>query len=77
VIPVAGTPPSAVGRDGDIAWDVTAKQLFGPKAAGAWPSPVSIAGPTGPTGSLTLQDVIDAISSNATLRAAIKAAANS
>lgn len=80
VIAVAGTPPSSIGRDGDVVWDVTAKQIFGPKSAGAWPAPVSIAGPTGPagpTGSLTIQDVITAVGNNATLRAAIKAAANS
>jgi len=66
-----------VGRDGDLAFDVTGKRFFGPKAAGVWPAAVSIAGPTGPTGSLTINDVIAAVGSNATLRAAIKAAATS
>lgn len=77
VLSVGGTPNANVGRDGDLAFDVTAKQFFGPKAAGAWPAAVSIAGPTGPTGSLTINDVIAAIGSNATLRAAIKSAATS
>jgi hypothetical protein len=77
VVAVAGTPNVNVGRDGDLAFDVTGKQIFGPKAAGAWPAAVSIAGPTGPTGSLTIADVIAAVGSNATLRAAIKSAATS
>jgi hypothetical protein len=77
VVAVAGTPNVNVGRDGDLAFDVTGKQVFGPKAAGAWPAAVSIAGPTGPTGSLTIADVIAAVGSNATLRAAIKSAATS
>ena len=77
VLAVAGTPNINVGRDGDIAFDVSGKQFFGPKAAGSWPAAVSIAGPTGPTGSLTIADVIAAVSSNATLRAAIKSAAAS
>jgi hypothetical protein len=77
VVSVGGTPNANVGRDGDLAFDVTGKQFFGPKAAGVWPAAVSIAGPTGPTGSLTINDVIAAVGSNATLRAAIKAAATS
>jgi hypothetical protein len=77
VVSVGGTPNANVGRDGDLAFDVTGKQFFGPKAAGAWPDAVSIAGPTGPTGSLTINDVITAVGSNATLRAAIKSAATS
>lgn len=77
VVSVGGTPNANVGRDGDLAFDVTGKQFFGPKAAGAWPAAVSIAGPTGPTGSLTIADVIAAVGSNATLRAAIKSAATS
>jgi hypothetical protein len=77
VVSVGGTPNANVGRDGDLAFDVTGKQFFGPKAAGALPAAVSIAGPTGPTGSLTINDVIAAVGSNATLRAAIKSAAAS
>lgn len=77
VLAVNGTPNASVGRNGDLAFDVAGKQFFGPKSAGTWPSAVSIAGPTGPTGSLTINDVIAAVNSNATLRAAIKAAANS
>jgi hypothetical protein len=77
VLSVGGTPNANVGRDGDLAFDVTGKQFFGPKVAGAWPAAVSIAGPTGPTGSLTINDVIAAVGNNATLRAAIKSAATS
>lgn len=77
IVSVAGTPNTNVGRDGDLAFDITGKQFFGPKSGGLWPAATSIAGPTGPTGSLTIADVISAVGSNATLRAAIKAAANS
>ncbi len=75
IVAVGGTPSANVGEDGDLAFDIAGKQFFGPKVAGSWPAAVSIVGPTGPTGSLTINDVIDAVSSNATLRAAIKAAA--
>jgi hypothetical protein len=72
IVTVAGTPPDVLGANGDIAWDITNRVVYGPKAAGT-----SVLGPTGPTGSLTIADVIAAVNSNATLRAAIKAAANS
>jgi hypothetical protein len=75
---VVGTLSASDPEGGKIFFRVvTAKQFFGPKAAGVWPASVSIAGPTGPTGSLTINDVIAAIGSNATLRAAIKSAATS
>jgi hypothetical protein len=77
IVPVAGSPNTNVGKNGDLAFDITGKQFFGPKVNDQWPSAVSIAGPTGPTGSLTINDVIAAVGSNATLRAAIKSAANS
>lgn len=77
IVAVAGTPNANIGRNGDLAFDVTAKQIFGPKVNNSWPAAVSIAGPTGPTGTLTINDVIAAVNSDATLRAAIKSAANS
>ena len=77
ILGVGGAPNSNVGRDGDFAFDVTARTVYGPKAAGAWPAGIPLDGPTGPTGSLTINDVIAAVGSNATLRAAIKSAANS
>jgi len=77
IVAVGGTPNANVGKNGDLAFDITGKQFFGPKANDLWPAAVSIAGPTGPTGSLTINDVIAAVGSNATLRAAIKSAAAS
>ena len=77
LLAVAGAPVNAIGANGDIAWDITNRVVYGPKANGTWPSGTSVVGPTGPTGSLTIADVIAAVGSNATLRAAIKAAANS
>lgn len=55
-------PTGGIGNDGDLFLDRTGKTLYGPKAAGAWPSgidlsngapgPTGVAGPTGvgPTG---------------------------
>jgi hypothetical protein len=77
IVGVGGTPNTNVGRDGDFAFDVSGKTIYGPKAAGEWPAGTSLLGPTGPTGSLTINDVIAAVGSNATLRAAIKSAAAS
>jgi len=77
LLAVAGAPVNAIGANGDTAFDVAGRSIYGPKANGAWPSGISLVGPTGPTGSLTIADVIAAVGSNATLRAAIKAAANS
>ena len=77
ILAVAGAPVSAIGNDGDLAWDTVGRSIYGPKANGTWPGGTSVIGPTGPTGSLTIADVISAVNSNATLRAAIKSAANS
>ena len=77
IVTVAGTPPDVLGNNGDIAWDVTNRVVYGPKAAGVWPAGTSVVGPTGPTGALTISDVIAAVNNNATLRTAIKNAANS
>jgi hypothetical protein len=77
IVTVAGWPPDAIGSNGDVAWDITNRVVYGPKANGVWPGGTSVVGPTGPTGSLTIADVIAAVGNNATLRAAIKAAANS
>ena len=77
IVAVGGTPNANVGRNGDLAFDISGKQFFGPKVNDQWPAAVSIVGPTGPTGSLTIADVIAAVGSNATLRAAIKSAATS
>lgn len=76
ILTTNGAPSDNVGSNGDIAWDIAGKAFYGPKAAGTWPAATSVAGPTGPTGALTITDVISAVNSNATLRAAIKAAAN-
>ena len=52
-------PTGGIGNDGDLFLDRTGKTLYGPKAAGAWPSgidlsngapgPTGIIGPTGPS----------------------------
>jgi hypothetical protein len=43
-------PTSGAGTDGDWFFDTTAKSFYGPKASGAWPAGVSVAGATGVTG---------------------------
>lgn len=56
---LAGTAPptGGIGQNGDLFIDTSNKTLYGPKAAGAWPSgidlsfgPTGVRGMTGPTG---------------------------
>ena len=42
-------PVSGTGEDGDFYINTATNTLFGPKANGAWPSGVSLVGPTGAT----------------------------
>jgi hypothetical protein len=46
----SGAPSGGTGEDGDFYLDTSASALYGPKAAGSWPSGVSLVGPTGATG---------------------------
>mgnify|MGYP000458678370 CR=1 FL=1 len=47
----SGAPSSGLGADGDFYIDTTyPSYLYGPKAAGAWPSGVSLVGATGASG---------------------------
>jgi len=46
----AVAPTAGDGVDGDFFIDTVALQIYGPKAAGAWPAGVSIVGPAGATG---------------------------
>lgn len=43
-------PAAGTGADGDYYFDKTAKTLYGPKAAGAWPAGTSLAGAAGADG---------------------------
>ena len=48
-----GAPAAGTGANGDFYLDTAASRLYGPKTAGAWPTPgtlLAIPGPTGPTG---------------------------
>lgn len=45
-----GAPAAGLGADGDFYIRTDTWQIYGPKASGAWPSGVSIIGPTGPQG---------------------------
>ncbi len=49
---VGATPPNAgTGVNGDMYFDTTTKNLYGPKAGGAWGAPVAnLTGPPGPGG---------------------------
>jgi len=52
---LAGTAPptGGIGTDGDLFIDRTNKFLYGPKAAGAWPTGIDLSnGPTGVTGNV-------------------------
>ena len=46
----SGAPAGGLGVDGDFYIDTTAHAVYGPKAGGAWGSPVSLIGPEGPQG---------------------------
>lgn len=43
-------PSSGTGNNGDFYINSTSNTLFGPKASGAWPTGVSLVGPTGAAG---------------------------
>lgn len=46
----AVAPAAALGTDGDIYLDLTAKAVYGPKSSGNWGDPTSFEGPEGPPG---------------------------
>ena len=48
-------PVSGTGVNGDFYINTATNTLFGPKANGAWPSGVSLVGPTGATGAQGIQ----------------------
>ncbi|MEN9362167.1 MAG: hypothetical protein RL095_3702, partial [Verrucomicrobiota bacterium] len=50
VLTTSGAPSAGTGTNGDFAYDPTAKIMYGPKAAGAWPAGVSLQGPQGTAG---------------------------
>lgn len=50
VLSGSGAPSSGLGVNGDFYIDTAAKDLYGPKTAGAWGSPTSLIGPAGSTG---------------------------
>lgn len=53
IIPVTGQPDNTLGKNGDYGLDFGNAFLYGPKAAGAWPTqPISIVGPRGQDASL-------------------------
>lgn len=43
-------PTAGIGNDGDFYINTTSNYLFGPKAAGAWPTGISLVGPQGAAG---------------------------
>jgi len=47
----SGAPSSGTGVNGNFYLDDIGWAIYGPKASGAWPSGVSLVGPTGATGS--------------------------
>jgi hypothetical protein len=50
VWPTTGAPSVSLGENGDFANDTANSVMYGPKAAGAWPSGVSYKGATGTSG---------------------------
>lgn len=51
VLSGSGAPSSGTGIDGDFYIRTSNSTLYGPKASGSWPAPVSLIGATGATGS--------------------------
>lgn len=45
-----GAPSDALGIDGDFYIDTAVFDIYGPKAGGTWPAPVTLVGPQGPQG---------------------------
>lgn len=52
VLTTTGAPSGATGVNGDYALDVAAQLIYGPKAAGTWPTGVSIRGIQGTAGAI-------------------------
>lgn len=52
VLSTTGAPSGATGVNGDYALDVAAQLIYGPKAAGTWPTGVSIRGIQGTAGAI-------------------------
>lgn len=50
ILTTDGAPLDATGENGDYAIDPGARLLYGPKAAGTWPAPVSLGGVDGADG---------------------------
>ncbi len=50
VLSGSGAPAESLGTDGDFYIDTSTNQIYGPKASGAWGTPVNLVGPQGPTG---------------------------
>lgn len=48
----SGVPAAGTGANGDFYIDTVANNLYGPKAAGAWPAGVSLVGPAGLSGTI-------------------------
>jgi hypothetical protein len=45
-----GAPSDSLGKDTDLYFDKTGKQIYGPKTNGTWGAGVSLVGPQGPAG---------------------------
>ncbi len=53
ILDSSGPPANTQGQDGDFYIDTVAHALYGPKAGGVWPAPVSLVGPAGAPGNGT------------------------
>ena len=66
VLSTTGAPASGTGVNGDFAYDAAAKTMYGPKAAGAWPAGVVLAGVTGATGEKGWSPLLALVQDNTT-----------
>lgn len=57
-------PDNSLGANGDFYLRYTTSDLYGPKAGGVWPAPVSLIGPAGPATSFTVATATGPATSN-------------
>lgn len=51
ILNATSAPSSGTGSNGDFFINTSTTSIYGPKAAGVWPAPISLIGPTGSSGS--------------------------
>lgn len=69
ILPTTGVPANAYGNNGDFAIDSAAAKIYGPKAGGTWPAPVTLTATLKATGNSAL--ALTAVANGATVTGTI------